>query len=47
MGARHGRPAVLQVDAGRMHADGVTFFRTDNDVWLTDHVAVDYLEILT
>ena len=47
VGARHGRPTVLQIDAGRMHADGATFFRTENDVWLTDHVAVDYLDVLT
>ena len=47
VGARHGRPTVLQIDAGRMHADGVTFFRTENDVWLTDHVAIDYLDVLT
>lgn len=47
VGARHGRPKVLQIDARRMHLDGGVFFRTDNDVWLTDHVPVEYLHVLT
>ena len=47
VGARHGRPAVLQVDAGRMSADGATFLCADNDVWLTEYVPCDYLQVLT
>lgn len=47
VGARHGRPAVLQVDAGRMSADGATFLRADNGVWLTEYVPRDYLQVLT
>lgn len=47
VGSRHGRAAVLQVDSGRMRADGATFFRTENGVWLTDHIAVAYLDIFT
>lgn len=43
VGARHGKPVVLSVDAGRMHADGCTFFRADNGVWLTDIVPAVYL----
>lgn len=46
VGARRGRPAVLEVASGRMHAQGATFLRSDNDVWLTDHVAVEYLTVL-
>jgi putative RNA 2'-phosphotransferase len=43
VGARHGAPAVLTVDAARMRADGHEFFRSTNGVWLTEHVAPQYL----
>ncbi|GLY63603.1 RNA 2'-phosphotransferase [Amycolatopsis taiwanensis] len=43
VGRRHGRPVVLLVDAGRMHADGHVFYRSDNGVWLTDAVPPHYL----
>ena len=43
VGRRHGKLALLRVDAGRMHAAGLPFFRTPNGVWLTEHVPVEYL----
>mgnify|MGYP000005811629 CR=1 FL=1 len=43
VGERHGKPTVLRVEAGRMHADGYAFFRADNGVWLTDRVPAKYL----
>ncbi|MFD1558831.1 RNA 2'-phosphotransferase [Paraburkholderia silviterrae] len=43
VGARHGRPIVLVVDAARMHCDGFSFSRSDNGVWLTAHVPASYL----
>lgn len=43
VGQRHGKPTVLKVDAGRMHADGLHFWRADNGVWLTEHVPARYL----
>jgi putative RNA 2'-phosphotransferase len=43
VGARHGRPVVFDVDAARMHADGHTFFVSDNGVWLIDEVPPAYL----
>jgi putative RNA 2'-phosphotransferase len=43
VGSRHGKPAVLLVAAARMHADGHAFFRSTNGVWLTEHVAPEYL----
>jgi putative RNA 2'-phosphotransferase len=46
VGARHGRPVVWAVDAGSMHADGHTFWRSDNGVWLVDHVPPGYLRRL-
>jgi putative RNA 2'-phosphotransferase len=43
VGARHGFPVVLRVDAQRMQADGLVFYRSDNDVWLTAAVLPRYL----
>ncbi len=42
VGSRHGVPVVLTVDAHAMHADGHEFFRSDNGVWITDHVPPRY-----
>lgn len=47
VGSRHGKPVVLVVDAARMHADGHAFFRSANGVWLVEHVAPEYLRVLT
>jgi len=43
VGARHGEPHVIEVQSGRMHADGYEFYRSDNGVWLTEHVPAKYL----
>ncbi len=45
VGARHGRPVVLAVAAGRMYADGYQFFCAANGVWLTDAVPAAYIEV--
>ena len=44
VGKRHGRPVVLKVHSGDMYRDGVTFYRSQNGVWLTKKVDVGYLE---
>jgi putative RNA 2'-phosphotransferase len=38
VGARHGRPIILAVDAAALHRVGVLFYRSANGVWLVDHV---------
>jgi putative RNA 2'-phosphotransferase len=43
VGARRGKPVILQVDAGKMHAEGFKFFSSVNGVWLTDSVPADFL----
>jgi len=43
VGRRHGAPALLLVDSGRMAADGFLFYRSANNVWLTDVVPPAYL----
>jgi putative RNA 2'-phosphotransferase len=46
VGARHGRPAVLVVEAGRLHRDGHAFYVSANGVWLVDDVPAAYLSRL-
>jgi putative RNA 2'-phosphotransferase len=43
VGARHGKPVVLEVAAARMAAAGHDFFVTANGVWLIDAVPPDFL----
>jgi putative RNA 2'-phosphotransferase len=43
VGQRHGKPAILIVDSGRMFAAGHSFFQADNGVWLTATVPATYL----
>jgi putative RNA 2'-phosphotransferase len=43
---RHGKPILLAVDAARMSEAGCEFYVTGNDVWLTDHVAPEYLTVV-
>ena len=43
VGARHGKPRIYQVHAGQMAADGYTFYRSVNGVWLTKEVPPRYL----
>lgn len=43
VGARHGKVFILRIDSAQMAKDGYVFFRSDNGVWLTDHVPVKYL----
>jgi len=43
VGARHGQPIVLIVNAGDMHRAGHVFFQSDNGVWLVEHVPPSFL----
>jgi putative RNA 2'-phosphotransferase len=43
VGARHGKPTILIVDAKQMHEDGFVFYKSENNVWLTDNVEVKYI----
>jgi putative RNA 2'-phosphotransferase len=43
VGTRHGKPVVLVVEAGEMLARGHSFFRSENGVWLTEHVPAEFL----
>lgn len=43
VGARHGKPVVLRVDAAAMAREGYVFFRSENGVWLTKTVPSCFL----
>ena len=45
VGARRGRPVIVEVAAGDAHAAGQRFYRADNGVWLTDRVAPKFLRV--
>ncbi|TAE50070.1 MAG: RNA 2'-phosphotransferase [Bacteroidetes bacterium] len=44
VGQRRGQAVILRVRAGEMHRAGYVFFRSENGVWLTDHVPSQYIE---
>jgi putative RNA 2'-phosphotransferase len=46
VGARRGRPVVLELDAARMAADGHEFRRSANGVWLAAAVPAGYIRVL-
>jgi putative RNA 2'-phosphotransferase len=43
VGARRGRPIILTIAAGEMYAAGFRFLRSENGVWLTEHVPPQYI----
>ena len=43
VGARRGKPVILQVDGARMQSQGYKFFVSANGVWLTDAVPAEFL----
>ena len=44
VGKRHGKPVIYEVSSGKMHRDGIVFYRSVNGVWLTKSVSVEYLK---
>ncbi len=43
VGRRRGKPLLLEVESARMAAEGHAFFRSQNGVWLTEHVPVRFI----
>jgi putative RNA 2'-phosphotransferase len=44
VGQRRGLPVILTVRSSEMHHDGFVFYLSENGVWLTDHVPVNYID---
>lgn len=45
VGARHGKPIVLEVDTKATERDGYKFYKSVNGIWLTDKVPVKYISV--
>ncbi len=43
VGARRGKPVILTIRAGDMAAAGHVFHRSDNGVWLVEHVPPEFV----
>ncbi|KFF09296.1 RNA 2'-phosphotransferase [Chryseobacterium luteum] len=43
VGMRHGKPVILTVRTQKMFEDGIEFYLSDNEVWLTDFVDAKYI----
>jgi putative RNA 2'-phosphotransferase len=43
VGMRYGAPVVLTINAKKMYEEGITFFQSENGVWLTDGVPPQYI----
>lgn len=46
VGARRGRPVILQAHSGQMYRAGHIFYQSANGVWLTEHVPAAYISFL-
>jgi len=45
VGLRHGKVVILEIEAGKMHAQGYSFYLSANKVWLTDAVPVEFITL--
>lgn len=43
VGKRYGKPALLRIDSKRMNNDGIKFYLSNNNVWLTDYIPIIYI----
>lgn len=39
-------PIILNIDSAAMYADGIKFYLSENNVWLTDNVPTKYISIV-
>jgi putative RNA 2'-phosphotransferase len=44
VGSRRGKPVILTINSNAMYDDGFEFYRSQNGVWLTDHVPAPYID---
>ncbi len=44
VGSRHGKPVVLLLESMQMHKAGFVFYKSENGVWLTDHVPTAFIK---
>ena len=44
VGQRHGKPVILEIETEKMNKDGHKFYLSENNVWLTEYVPVEYIK---
>ena len=44
---RHGKPAIIKINAKKMYKDGIKFYLSENKVWLCDYVDAEYILDIT
>lgn len=44
VGARHGKAIVLVIDSRQAYEDGVTFYKSENNVYLSESIDVKYIK---
>lgn len=45
VGARHGKPVLIEVSTAELVASGALFYSTENDIWLTGDIPGEYLAL--
>ena len=45
VGQRHGKPVLFRISAGCMNEMGYVFYKSENGVWLTDKVPVEFMDL--
>lgn len=44
---RQEHPAILRIDAARANADGIAFYRADEDIYLVEALPPQYIEVVS
>lgn len=44
VGSRHGVPYILEIDTVKMVEDGIKFYQSKNNVWLTSYIDPKYIK---
>ncbi len=45
VGARHGKPFIIEVDTKKLIKEGWKFYKTEQNVWLTSEIPPQYLDV--
>lgn len=45
VGSRHGKPIIFEISSKEMFVNGIKFFKSENNVWLTDFIDPKYIKI--
>jgi len=43
VGMRHGKATIMMINSAAMYKDGKKFYKSENNVWLTDKVEAKYI----